>query len=145
VNTGLSVTLRGLIIEAGVAGVSRGIYADAITSMVLENCKIIGFGSGGSLNSTGGLVVNTSVVIGTIILNDCVISDCPGSGISHGNFGNPSDSILILERCQVLSNGRGVAALSTGRVAIRNSCCRQERWPRYSRRGCCGYKCKGNG
>jgi parallel beta-helix repeat protein len=121
VNTGLSVTLRGLVIEAAAAGVSQGIFVNAVTSLLLENCSITGFGSSGNLNGTGGIVINTSSVVGSVIITDTVISDCPGSAISHGDFGNPSDSLLVVERCRLLSSGQGLAALTSGRVAIRNS------------------------
>ncbi len=121
ITTGLRVTLRGLIIEATAPGNSSGVFASAVAALRMENCVITGFGAANNLNATGGLVVDSSNVIGNIVLADTVIQDCPGSGIAHGVFGNPSNSTLLLERCRILSNGQGVAMLSSGRGTVRNS------------------------
>jgi hypothetical protein len=121
VNPGLRVNLRGLIIESASPGAAtRGIYANNVSALRLEDCTITGFGAGDQLNQTGGLVANTSIV-GSIVLSDTVIRDCPGSGISHGNYDTPMNVSLVLERCRLLGNGRGMAALSSGRVTVRNS------------------------
>lgn len=40
--------------------------------------------------------------------------------LTHGVFGNPTNSILVLERCQLLSNGQGLLAGSSGRVTVRD-------------------------
>ncbi len=121
INTGLRVTLRGLIIEATAPGNSSGVYANSVAALRMENCVITGFGAANNLGATGGLVINSSDIIGNVVLTDTVIQDCPGSGITHGIFGSPSNSTLLLERCRILSNGQGVAMLSNGRGTVRNS------------------------
>jgi parallel beta-helix repeat protein len=121
VGTGLRVTLRGLIIEATVAGIPAGISVDRVSSLQVENCTITGFGTGGgSVINTGGIVINTSTVVGSVVVSDTVISDCPGSGLTHGDFGSPTNSTLVLERCRLLSNGQGFFAASSGRATVRN-------------------------
>lgn len=121
INSGLNVTLRGLIVEAATTGLSAGISADQVSSLVLQSCKIIGFGTGGSETTTGGLVISTNMVLGSVMISDTIISNCPGCGISHGITGAPTNSILVAERCQLLSNGIGLLAASSGRVTLRDS------------------------
>jgi hypothetical protein len=117
----LVVTLRGLTIRGTAPEASQGIFADAVNSLNVEKCTISGFGRSDFLGGTGGLIINTSNVAGNVVVTDTIISDCPGSGITNGNFGNPANASLVVEGCKILSNGQGVAALSNGRATVRDT------------------------
>jgi hypothetical protein len=121
IDTGLRVTLRGLRIESPAPGANSGIYANSVSSLQVENCTITGFGAaGGNTNTTGGIYIGTTGVVGSVVVTDTVISDCPGSAITHGTSGSPTNSSLVLERCRLLSNTQGLYAASSGRVTVRN-------------------------
>jgi hypothetical protein len=123
INSGLNVILRGLVIEAVGTGVGAGIFATAPKFLLIEGCKIAGFGqTGPSSSDSGGLVIDTSATTpGATTVSDTVISNCPGCGIAYGNVGQPTNSILVVERCRLLSNGTGLFAGERGRVTVRNS------------------------
>lgn len=121
VGSGLKVTLRGLIIEAGAANLNVGVSVASGTSLVLDGCTISGFGNSSSQLSTGGIVVDTSNAIGTLSLYDTTITNCSGCAICLGFFGNPTDWVVIVDRCKITANRVGLFFPTNGKVTVRNT------------------------
>jgi nitrous oxidase accessory protein NosD len=125
INTGLRVSLRGLRIEAKggqiVFNGGSGIYVQSARSVEVDHCTITGFGIGGpGVHGSGGIIIATSGVTGHVVVTDTVIKHCGGSGISFGYFATPTDSTLVVERCQLLGNGQGLGAYGLGDVTVQN-------------------------